>query len=143
MDQHTSKLLQECDAGCRMAAESIDQVMQYAKSGDLIELLEAYKHKHEELETEIEKQLTAAGQDEKEPPKFAAAMSWISTQAKMMSGGDEKEIAKIITDGCHMGIQSVCGYINEYSGASELARTLAKELVHIEDDFGREMRAYL
>lgn len=143
MDQHTSKLMQECDAGCRMAAESIDQVMQYAKSGDLIQILEAYKKKHENLEIEIEKQLSVAGEDEKEPPKFAAAMSWISTQAKMMSGGDEKQIAKIITDGCHMGIQSICGYINEYSGASELARSLAKELVDIEDDFGKEMRAYL
>lgn len=135
--------MQECDAGCRMAAESIDQVMQYAKSGDLIQVLEAYKEKHENLETQIEKQLIVAGQDEKEPPKFAAAMSWISTQAKMMSGGDEKQIAKIITDGCHMGIQSICGYINEYSGASELARSLAKELVDIEDNFGKEMRAYL
>ena len=56
---------------------------------------------------------------------------------------DSRQIAKIMTDGCNMGIQSVSEYINKYPAASGDSVSLAKDLVKTEESFMKELREYL
>ena len=61
----------------------------------------------------------------------------------MMMHDDDHQIAKLMMDGCNMGIQSVSEYLNKYAGASKEAVAKAKELIKIEEDFMKEMKEYV
>ena len=52
MSEDTIKLLKECDAGCKMAMDSIAQVEKYAEKEALKKLLDQYQKKHEKLKEE-------------------------------------------------------------------------------------------
>ena len=62
---------------------------------------------------------------------------------KMMMKGDDRQAAKIMMDGCNMGIQSICGYQNQYAGASTDSMALADGLVRTEESFRDELKAFL
>lgn len=72
--------------------------------------------------------------------KMASAMSWITTEMMMTFNGDNHQAAKLMMDGCNMGIQSVCEYENKYESAS---KDTAHELVKIEKDFMEKMERFL
>ena len=59
---------------------------------------------------------------------MASAFSWLSTEMKMMFKDDNNQIAKIMMNGCNMGIQSISEDINKYSNASSESVSLAKSL---------------
>lgn len=143
MNDDTRKLLKECNSGCKMAVESIDQVMNYATDEHLIELLQKQKQKHEELEAESEKLLMAAGCEGKEPGVMASTFSWMTTEMKMMKDQDNRQISKIMMNGCNMGIQSISEYRNKYGNASREARELAKEIVKAEENFMIDLKRFL
>lgn len=143
MEDHTIRLLQECSKGCKMGIKSIEQVNEYVSDSKLRRIIDKYKDEHRRIESEADHLLMWHGQDSKPPEKMATAMSWISTEVKMMMRDDDKQAAKIMMDGCNMGIQSICGFINQYSGASKSSIALAKDLVKIEEEFRDEMKAYV
>ena len=135
MEDHTIRLLQECSKGCKMGIKSIEQVNEYVSDSKLRRIIDKYKDEHRRIESEADHLLMWHGQDSKPPEKMATAMSWISTEVKMMMRDDDKQAAKNMMDGCNMGIQSICGFINQYSGASKSSIALAKDLVKIEEEF--------
>lgn len=143
MEDHTIRLLQECSKGCKMGIKSIEQVNEYVSDSKLRRIIDKYKDEHRRIESEADHLLMWHGQDSKPPEKMATAMSWISTEVKMMMRDDDKQAAKIMMDGCNMGIQSICGFINQYSGASKSSIALAKDLVKIEEEFRDEMKVYV
>lgn len=143
MNEDTRKLLQECEAGCKMATESMHQVTQYVQDDKLLEIIESYKQKHKQLEEKISELLQESGKDEKAPGAMASAFSWFSTEMKLMMKDDSHQIAKIMMDGCNMGIQSVCEYQNKYDNAEKHALHIAQELVKIEEEFMSEMKQFL
>ena len=143
MEDHTIRLLQECNKGCKMGIKSIEQVNEYVSDSKLRRIIDKYKDEHRRIESEADHLLMWHGQDSKPPEKMATAMSWISTEVKMMIRDDDKQAAKIMMDGCNMGIQSICGFINQYSGASKSSIALAKDLVKIEEEFRDEMKVYV
>ena len=143
MEDHTIRLLQECSKGCKMGIKSIEQVNEYVSDSKLRRIIDKYKDEHRRIESEADHRLMWHGQDSKPPENMATAMSWISTEVKMMMRDDDKQAAKIMMDGCNMGIQSICGFINQYSGASKSSIALAKDLVKIEEEFRDEMKVYV
>ncbi|MBQ7795265.1 MAG: hypothetical protein IJ374_01705 [Lachnospiraceae bacterium] len=143
MEDHTIRLLQECSQGCKMGIKSMNQVGEYVTDSKLKRIIDKYKEEHRRIESELDHLLMWHGQDSKPPEKMATAMSWLSTEMKMMMKDDDKQAAKIMMDGCNMGIQSVCGFMNQYSGASKSSMGLANELVKIEEQFRDEMKAYV
>lgn len=143
MEDHTIRLLQECSKGCKMGIKSIEQVNEYVSDSKLRRIIDKYKDEHRRIESEADHLLMWHGQDSKPPEKMATAMSWLSTEMKMMMRDDDKQAAKIMMDGCNMGIQSICGFMNQYSGASKSSLALAKDLVKIEEEFRDEMKAYV
>jgi len=143
MQDHTIRLLKECNSGCKMAVNSMEQILGYVSDGKLRKLIEEYEEKHQKLEYESFRKLTELNEAGKEPEKMAYAFSWLSTEMKMMMKGDDRQAAKIMMDGCNMGIQSICGYQNQYAGASTDSMALADGLVRTEESFRDELKAFL
>ncbi|RGO26845.1 hypothetical protein DXB23_05055 [Dorea sp. OM02-2LB] len=143
MSEDTIKLLKECDAGCKMATDSIAQVEKYAEKEALKKLLDQYQKKHEKLKEEITEQLQKFQKEEQEPDKLASAFAWITTEMKLLMKDNSHQIAKIMMDGCNMGIQSVSEYLNQYPQASQESKSLAKKLVETEEMFMKELKKFL
>ncbi len=143
MNEDTRKLLEECTSGCKMALESLRQVEEYAEDDQLIKTIGNYKEKHEGLGKEFKETLEREGKPDKEPGIVASAFSWFTTEIKLMMKGDNHQIAKVMMDGCNMGIQSISEYLNKYKNASKEAVNLAKRLVKTEEDFMQEMKQFL
>ena len=110
-----------------MAIRSMDQVLEYVEDEKLEQVIETCKYAHEQLEEESGKLLEECGKEEKEPGMIATAFSWISTETKLVMKNSDNQIAKVLMDGCNMGIQSIGEYMNEYTGASEEAKKNCKE----------------
>ena len=91
----------------------------------------------------LEKTLSAMEEQGKEPGKMASAWSWMSTEMRMMAKGGDKEAASIVTDGCNMGIKTICGYKNQYSGASKAVMEIADELTGMEENLRDHMKKFL
>lgn len=143
MEEDTVKLLRECNSGCKMAISSMDQVKESIREEKLMKVIEEYDKKHRKLEDKISLLLEGSKNAEKEPKKTAEVFSWISTEMKLMMRDDSHEIAKIMMNGCNMGIQALSRYINEYKNASAESISVAKDLVKAEEDFMKELKQFL
>ncbi len=143
MEENTIKLLKECSSGCKMAVKSIAQVMEYVQGKKLGDILSSYDKKHKELDVEVDKALSAYDKEGKEPPMMAEVSSWMKIEMKMLMHADDHQIAKLMMDGCNMGIQSVSEYVNKYHDASGESVAIAKRLIKIEEDFMKEMKEFV
>lgn len=143
MDVNTIELLKECSSGCQMAMQSVKKMREYAKDSELNNLLEAYGEKHRKLEGEIADKLKCCGKSESAPGKMAEMMASTEMNMKMLMHPDDSQVAKIMMDGCNMGIQSVSEYVNKYPDASKESQDMAKQLIRIEEDFMQEMKGFV
>ena len=108
----TRKLLQECDAGSKMAVSSIDDVLDKVDSEKLRKILQESHEHHEKLGNEIHEKLSELHFDEKEPSMMAKGMSWLKTNMKMEMDFSDATVADLMTDGCDMGVKSLYKYLN-------------------------------
>ncbi len=143
MNEHTLKLLEECNSGCKMAISSMDHALEYTKDDNLKKLLHLYKEKHERLKIETENLLKEAGQPGKEPGMMASAFAWFTEETKLMMDDDNNQIAKLMMNGANMGIQSITEYRNKYHQADEASQSIAKKLVRVEEEFLQELKRFL
>lgn len=143
MEEQTGKLLKECSSGCKMAINSLNQVRDFVKDEKLHQLLDEYDKKHKALEEDISRLLEKHGEQEKYPHPAAAAFSRITTDVKLMLHDDSSQIAKLLMDGCNMGIQSIGKFLNEYEEASSESRSLAKKLLHMDEQLMKELKPFL
>ena len=143
MDEQSRKLLQECSSGCKMGIDSMEQAREFVTEEKLGKVMDEYLEKNRKLDMEIGELLEDAGCDEKEPGAAASAFSWLTTEVKLRLKDDSSQIAKVMTDGSNMGIQSLCKYVNQYEGASHQSMSLAKKLVKTEKDIVKELEQFL
>lgn len=139
----TVKLLEECDAGTKMAVASIDEVMDKVTDNALKDLLQESKNHHKELERKIVEKLKQHNAGEKEPNPMAKGMSFIKTNVKMGMDNSDKTVADLITDGCNMGIKSLYQYLNQYKKADDEAKKLCNKLIDIEETLRKDLRNHL
>lgn len=139
----TEKLIRECGSGTKMAVKSIDEVLDGVKDGELKKLLLKSKEEHDSLKDGIKGLLEKYALEEKEPDTMAEAMSWLKINVKMMASGSDKTIAGLMSEGCAMGIRSICGFINECQKAEDEAKDTAKRLVELESALERDLRKFL
>ncbi|MDD3241025.1 MAG: hypothetical protein PHW47_13310 [Lachnospira sp.] len=142
-ENHTVKLLKECDAGSKMAVVSIDEVIEKITDSGLKEILTKSKSTHEKLGNEIHEELLKQGAEEKDPNPIAKGMSWMKTNAKITMKESDQTVADLITDGCNMGIKSLYRYKNQYPKADEKAFQLCDDLIETEEVLRMDMRKYL
>jgi hypothetical protein len=143
MNEDTIKLLKECNAGCKTATNSMEQVKPFIKNETLKSIIDSYNDRHIQIGDECHLLLNQYGVDEKDPAMMTKAFSWMSTEMKLMVNDDSHKISEIMIDGCNMGIKSVSEYLNNYKNASEESISLAKRLVRLEQDFMNELLAFL
>ena len=82
VNSDTVKLLQECDAGTKMAVTSINEVIGNVRDCDMRQLLQESRNHHEKLGNEIHGILNDYGMEEKDPTPMAKGMSWMKTNMK-------------------------------------------------------------
>lgn len=143
MKEDTVKLLKECSSGCKMAVNSIDQVQAYVEDENLQEILDCYKLKHEKIMEKTGRLLSEAGEGPEKPGMMASAFSWLSTEIKMLVKGSTSKVAKIMMDGCNMGIQSIAKYKNQYKEADKEAVKTAQDLIDMEEEFSKKMERFI
>lgn len=143
MNEHSLKLLEECNSGCKMALESVNQIHEYIKDHKLMSTLDTYKRKHEVLEVRSTSMLEKNGRPEKKPNMMASAFSYITAEMKLMIKDDNHQVAKLLMDGCNMGIQSISTCRNDYPDADQDVLDLAEDLIKIEEDFMKDLKAFI
>lgn len=142
-ESESIKLLRECDAGIKMGVTSIDEVLSYVKNPTFRKLLTECRNKHEKLREEIQMLLLASQDDGKNPNPIAKSMSWIKTNVKLVMDQSDETIADLMTDGCNMGVKTLHRYLNQYQGAEEKTKDIAKRLINLEEKLTVDIRAYL
>jgi hypothetical protein len=143
MNDDTIKLLKECNAGCKSATNSMEQVLPSVDNETLKALINEYNDKHIKIGDECHQMLNEYDKDEKDPHPMAKAFSWISTEIKLMVNENTHKIADLMIDGCNMGIKSVSEYINKYKLASNESIDLANRIVRTEQEFMNKLLTYL
>ena len=143
IERDTVRLLRECDAGVKMGVDSIEDVIDDVRSGELKSLLNECKREHKALEREILDMLHRVGDTGKPPSNLSRGMSHIMTSMKIMMNKSDGTVADLMTDGCNMGVKSLSKYLNKYKAASEESKDVAKRLIALEERLGVDMRGYL
>lgn len=143
MNEDTVRLLEEVDAGCKMAIDSMYRLEGYQLGAELAGMIRHYKDKHMELQRRVSESLTKLGRPGKEPKAMAAAMSLTTMEFKMFVRGDNHQAAKILMNGCNMGIQAIAQKVNQYTQASKESVGLAKSLIRAEEDLMCDLKKFL
>ena len=143
IEQDTIKLLRECDAGVKMGVASIDDVLDQVEERDFQQKLIQCKKEHEQLQIEIEEQLSKYQDDGKSPNPIAKSMSWMKTNLKLGMDHSDATVADLMTDGCNMGVKSLNRYLNQYKAADEVSKDICKRLINLEEKLAIDSRMYL
>ncbi len=143
IEQDSVRLLRECDAGVKMGISAIEDVMEYTRDGGLRQLLSDCREQHDKLGMEIRELLDKYGDTGKDPNPMAKGMSWIKTNVKLKMEESDNTIADLITDGCNMGVKSLCRYFNQYAAADEVSKDITKRLINLEGQLALDLRDYL
>lgn len=141
--EDTIKLLRECNAGIKMGVCSIDEILDETQDQNLMEMLISAKEEHQRLGSETHRLLNQYDDAGKEPNPMAKTMSWVKTNVMMAVDAGDNTIADLITDGCNMGVKSLCRYLNQYKTADRESKKIARELITCEADLAARLRAYL
>ena len=139
----TVALLKECNAGCKSATNSLEQVKEYVKDTKLKQLLEGYNRRHVALGDECHSLLEDYGAREKDPSPIPAAMAKMGTDIKLTFNDTTSHIANLLADGCNMGVKSLSKYLNQYKAADETSKDITKRLIKLEAGLTEQVRPYL
>lgn len=143
MNEDSINLLKECNAGCKSATSSMEQVMEYVKDQKLLSLIKEYNDKHIKIGDRCHVLLNEVNESEKDPNKLAMTMAEMGTGIKLTVDDSVHKIASVLIDGCNMGIKSLSGYLNKYCAADENSTNLTHLLVNLEEEFRRDLLAFL
>lgn len=132
MDEQTRKLLEECTSGCKMAVSSIQQILEFTQDSALQKILNKYIEQHTHLQQTAESQLSADGFEPKDPGMLASAFSWFTTEIKLGMNSDNSEIAKVLIDGCSMGIKTLGERANTLCQADKSADSIARRIIKLD-----------
>ncbi len=143
MISDTTYLLRECNAGCKMASNAMEQVLPHVEDKALGDLLHKYNQKHLDIGATCHDMLNAAGDKSKDPHPMTRMMAWMGTEMKLTLHDDNGSVAGMMMDGCAMGIKSLSRYLNDYPKASQESQDLTKKLIHLEEDFLVELKPFV
>ena len=153
IENHDSVLLlQDCIAGCKMALESMDDIREHTDDKQLRELIDKYYDEHTRLSVDCRDMLDKAGADIKEPGVFAKMAVKerripfeikLQTAMKMAVNDDQSQAAKLLTEGCNMGIETISGSLNEYRDADSKSVAIAERLRTLEEKMVGDLQPLL
>ena len=113
------------------------------QQSELRAILNTTRAQHQAVGREVQQLLDEYGGKEKDPNPVARKMSAVMTRTKLGVEKSDAACARVIAEGCDMGVQSLHRYLNRYRGAEVPARAACRTLVAIEEQLGRDMRQFL
>ncbi len=143
MNENSKKLLKECDAGTKMAVETINQVLPSIHNSSFREGLEKYRNAHVSFGDKLHSLLNKGGETSGDLPAMAKLSARMMTGMKLMLDDSDKRIASMLTDGCSTGIKSLGKYLNQYIDADKHSREIAGNIIRLEESMMEDLRAYL
>lgn len=142
-EDHTIKLLKECDSGAKMGVESFELVLKYIKNDELRKIIEDANNEHINILKRINEQLNIYSSEGKEPNMFISEMSKLKTKIELSINDSESKISSIMIDGCNMGIKALSEFKNKYFEADEKALKICDDLILIEERLSISLRKFL
>ena len=142
-ENDTVRLLQECDSGVKMSINSLNDAAEKADNEALRKLLKDSVSEHAAIGREIQEALRKNNAEGKNPAAIAELMSKLKIGAQMLVNNGDETTAKLMYDGCSMGIEKLSEYVNMYPDAEEDAKNAADRLIRLEQRLADELRAYL
>ncbi len=142
-ENESNILLKKCRAGAATAINSIKEVLDNVESAKLRDELVTSLNKHEYIHNEISGCLDKCGEEQKDPSAMARLMSWMKINIRLLESPKDKTIAKLMLEGCNMGISQLSEYLNTYKQADSRAREIAERLLCTEEELGICLRKYL
>ena len=142
-NRDTINLLKECNKGVKTAVTSFEEVFDNIGDNHLKEIIKKSWEEHKKIGDQTHELLLQHNEDDKEPSVMAKVMSWTKINMKLMQDSSDKEVADLMTDGCNMGIKSLCKYRNQYKSADVQSVEIANYLIGQEHDLVIELREFL
>lgn len=143
MDEQTRKLLEECCSGCKMAVAGFEQVKEFIRDSEFGQLIDEYTEKHRSFENEAIRLLESSGNNEKYPGVMASTFSWFTTEIKLTMNSSNSQIAKLLMDGCNMGIKTLGEKAHQYGQADREANDLAQKIIRTEEELMKKLKNFL
>ena len=143
VSQDTIELLKECDAGCKMAIDSMEQIGKFVTDDKLKSIITKYNNDHIKMEEDIHRMLNNVHAEGQSPNPIAKASSWLQSEVKMMMKCDSKQAASLLTDGCNMGVKSLNEYKNAYKAADDKSVAICERLCDIETSMAKDLQGFL
>ncbi len=143
MNPETSKLLKECNSGCKSAVDSIDQIKNKISSPELKQRVEDCSKRHTEIGEKCLTILCKNGEEGCDPSAIGMAMAHIGTEIKLAVNDGDKHIAEMMADGASMGMKSIAKVLNLYPSASGESKGIAEELISEERKFYDSMLSFM
>lgn len=141
--EETELLLQECDAGLKMAISNLDEVLDVIENKNFKEISIHYKEDHETLKKEVDQLLSKYQVKEKEASLMAKGMSWMKMNFKIAMDQEDTTIASLLFQGCSMGIETIYHYLHHFHEASKDVKDVALKLIKIEEEYSNNIKEYL
>ena len=141
--EETMLLLQECDAGLKMAISSIDEVLDTIQNQEFKQLSIDIKNRHQKLKEEVDYLLKKYEIKEKEASLMAKSMSWMKKNFKIAMDHEDSTVASLLFQGCAMGVESLYHYLHVYQEAHSKIKDIALKLIKIEEDYSEQLKNYL
>lgn len=139
----TIELLNECDAGVRMAVEAINEILPAVKDPAMQKEVQHCLEQHRKTGEQTAVQLHQHNCEGKSPSPIARGMSWLRTNVKLSMDDSDAAAADLLTDGCNMGVKTLTQFKNQYSAADSAAQKLADDIIHSEQQLADGLRSYL
>ena len=142
-EEHTIKLLKECDSGAKMGVDSFELVLKYIKNEELRRIINETKLDHLETITKIKEQLNIYSSEGKDPNMIISEMSKIKMKIELSFNDSDSKIAKLMIDGCNMGIKALSEFKNKYYDADQKVIEICQRLITKEENLSKELRRFL
>ena len=142
-NQDTIELLSEINSGCKMAIDSMEQVEKYVDDKTLMDIIKKYNEEHIKFKEKSHKLLNEAGVSDKDPGVMAKTFAQLQSNIKLLLKDDVHQAASILTDGCNMGIKSLCEYKNRQKAADEKSVELCERVSDSETRMIEELQPLL
>jgi len=139
----TIALLQTCNAGVKTAVNSLENALRKAKSPEMTRELERSLAAHRALGSALHKELDQRRCSGKEPSLMARTMAKGKMDLRWALAPRDGTVAALVSDGCAMGIRTVCREGNRRPKADESAHALARRITETEHETVRRLEPYL
>lgn len=142
-EEHTIKLLKECDSGAKMGVDSFDLVLKYIKNEELRNIINETRLDHLDTLKKIKEQLNIYSSEGKDPNMIISEMSKIKMKVELSFNDSDSKIAKMMMDGCNMGIKALSEFKNKYNDADEKVIEICQRLISKEENLSKNLRRFL